>query len=104
MSEDKKRTFCVYDAPDPEAIRRTAERNALPVDRITKVSVLSPPRAAAGWQLTGRCPPWESVGSVPGRGCFIVGTALERDGLWTNRVDPARAAALRRAFDALPMP
>lgn len=26
--------------PDPEAIRRVAERNQLPVDRITRVSVL----------------------------------------------------------------
>ena len=42
MSDDKKRTFCVYDAPSPEAIRRTALRNELPVDRITQVSVLDP--------------------------------------------------------------
>ena len=42
VSEDRMKTFCVYDAPDPEAIRRTAEKNNLPVDRITKVSVLDP--------------------------------------------------------------
>jgi hypothetical protein len=42
VSEDKMKTFCVYDAPDPEAIRRTAEKNKLPVDRITKVTVLDP--------------------------------------------------------------
>lgn len=42
VSEDKKKTYCIYDAPDPEAIRRTAERNKLPIDRITKVSVLDP--------------------------------------------------------------
>ena len=42
VSADKKKTFCVYDAPSPEAIRRTAEQNKLPVDRITKVSVLDP--------------------------------------------------------------
>jgi hypothetical protein len=42
VSEDKMKTFCVYDAPSPEAIRRTAEKNRLPVDRITKVSVLDP--------------------------------------------------------------
>jgi hypothetical protein len=28
--------------PSPEAIRRAAERNDLPIDRITKVSVLDP--------------------------------------------------------------
>ena len=42
VTPDASRTFCVYDAPDPEAIRRTAEKNNLPVDRITKVSVLDP--------------------------------------------------------------
>ena len=42
VSEDKTRTFCVYDAPSPEAIRKTARRNALPVDQITQVRVLDP--------------------------------------------------------------
>jgi hypothetical protein len=42
VTEDRRKTFCVYDAPDPEAIRKVAERNALPVDRITPVSVLDP--------------------------------------------------------------
>jgi hypothetical protein len=42
VSADKCRTFCVYDAPSPEAIRRTASRNKLPVERITEVRVLDP--------------------------------------------------------------
>ena len=42
VSADKKKTFCVYDGPSPEAIRRTAARNKLPVRRITEVSVLDP--------------------------------------------------------------
>jgi hypothetical protein len=42
VSDDKRKTFCVYDAPTPEAIRKTAQRNDLPVDRITQVSVLDP--------------------------------------------------------------
>ena len=42
VSSDRQRTFCIYDAPSPEAIRRTAKRNNLPVDRITKVNVLDP--------------------------------------------------------------
>jgi hypothetical protein len=41
----------VYDAPNPETIRRAADRNGLPVDRITRVTVLDPyfytPSAAA---------------------------------------------------------
>jgi hypothetical protein len=42
VSDDTTKSFCVYDAPSPEAIRRTAARNALPVERITQVRVLDP--------------------------------------------------------------
>ncbi len=42
VSEDVKKTFCIYDGPDPDAIRRVAEKNGLPVDRITAVTVLDP--------------------------------------------------------------
>lgn len=42
VSEDKTRTFCLYEAPTPEAIRKTAIRNELPVDEITQVRVLDP--------------------------------------------------------------
>lgn len=42
VSDDKKKTFCVYDAPSPEAIRKAAGRNKLPVDKITEVMVLDP--------------------------------------------------------------
>jgi hypothetical protein len=42
VSDDKQKTFCVYDGPNPESIRRAAERNGLPVDRITRVNVLDP--------------------------------------------------------------
>ena len=36
ISEDKGTTFCIYDAPTPKAIRKTAHRNELPVDQITR--------------------------------------------------------------------
>jgi hypothetical protein len=39
---DRKRTFCIYDGPSPEAIRIAANANGLPVDRITEVRVLDP--------------------------------------------------------------
>jgi hypothetical protein len=42
VSADKRRTFCLCDAPTPEAVRRAAQRNGLPVDRITEVRVLDP--------------------------------------------------------------
>ncbi len=42
VSEDKHKTYCIYDGPDPESIRKAAETNKLPIDRIIKVSVLDP--------------------------------------------------------------
>ena len=42
VTQDKQTSFCIYDGPNPEAIRRTAERNGLPVDRISEVRVLDP--------------------------------------------------------------
>jgi len=42
VTMDKKKTFCIYDAPSPEAIRKAAGKNGLPVDNITEVSVLDP--------------------------------------------------------------
>lgn len=42
VSLDKKKTFCVYDGPSPEAIRNSAKKNSLPINRITEVRVLDP--------------------------------------------------------------
>ena len=42
VNEDKTKTFCIYDGPSPEAIRQAAESTGLPVDAITKVSILDP--------------------------------------------------------------
>jgi hypothetical protein len=42
VTEDKCTTFCVYDAPTPEPIGKTALRNRLPIDAITQVRVLDP--------------------------------------------------------------
>ncbi|MCL6739770.1 DUF4242 domain-containing protein [Sphingomonas sp. RB56-2] len=42
VTPDKKKTFCVYDGPNPEAIREVATRNSVPVDEITEVRVLDP--------------------------------------------------------------
>ncbi|HKB84751.1 MAG TPA: DUF4242 domain-containing protein [Ignavibacteriaceae bacterium] len=42
VTMDKKKTFCIYDAPSPDAIRKSAKANSLPVDQIIEVSVLDP--------------------------------------------------------------
>ena len=42
ISDDLETMFCVYDGPDPDAIRQAADRNGLPLDAITEVTVLDP--------------------------------------------------------------
>jgi hypothetical protein len=42
VTKDKKKTYCIYDAPSEEAIRKSAKTNQLPVDNIVEVSVLDP--------------------------------------------------------------
>ena len=42
VTDDLRKTFCVYDGPNPEAIREAASSNNQPVDRITAVTVLDP--------------------------------------------------------------
>ena len=42
VSADKHKTYCIYDAPSPEAIRKVAGDNHLPVDGIVEVRVLDP--------------------------------------------------------------
>ncbi len=42
VSDDKKKTYCIYDGPNERAIRVAAEQTGLPVDSITAVSVLNP--------------------------------------------------------------
>lgn len=42
VNPDRTGTHCIYDGPSPEAIRKAAEANGMPVDRITEVTVLDP--------------------------------------------------------------
>jgi hypothetical protein len=42
VTSDKKKTFCVYDGPSPEAVRRVAAKNNLPVNKISEIRVLDP--------------------------------------------------------------
>jgi hypothetical protein len=42
ISNDKHKTFCIYDGPDPESIREAAGSNGLPVDSVSPVTVLDP--------------------------------------------------------------
>ena len=42
VSDDEGTSYCVYEGPNAELIRKAAERNGLPVERITKVTVFDP--------------------------------------------------------------
>lgn len=37
LSADKRKTYCLYEAPNPEAIRAAARRNNIPADVIIEV-------------------------------------------------------------------
>ncbi len=41
LSADKKKTYCLYEASNPEALREAAERNGVPADVIVEVGELS---------------------------------------------------------------
>jgi Nickel responsive protein SCO4226-like len=56
LSADRRRTYCLYEAPSPEAIRNAARRNDVPVDEIVEVGPGAP-------QLAGRLRDWaDAVG------------------------------------------
>jgi hypothetical protein len=38
LSADKKKTYCLYEAPNPEAIRAAAARLGIPADVIVEVA------------------------------------------------------------------
>lgn len=48
LSADKRKTYCLYEAPNAEAIREAARRTNLPADVIIAVSELSPAAILAG--------------------------------------------------------
>jgi Protein of unknown function (DUF4242) len=42
VTPDRRHTYCIYDGPSPEAVRRAAASNRLPITKITAVRVLDP--------------------------------------------------------------
>ena len=47
LSADKRKTYCLYEAPNPEAIRAAARRLGVPADTIVEVGSEVGPLAAA---------------------------------------------------------
>ena len=42
LSADRRHTYCLYEAPSPEAIRAAAKRANVPADAIVEVGAASP--------------------------------------------------------------
>jgi hypothetical protein len=42
LSSDRKKSYCLYEAPSPEAIREAARRANIPADAIVEVSEIRP--------------------------------------------------------------
>lgn len=42
LSPGECKSFCIYEAPSPESIRRAARRNGLQIHQITEVQVFDP--------------------------------------------------------------
>ena len=51
LTADQRRTYCLYEAPSPDAIRRAAGRLDLPADSIVEVGPMTPELASRleGW-------------------------------------------------------
>jgi hypothetical protein len=56
LSADRRRTYCLYEAPSPDAIRAAARRADIPADEIVEVGPATP-------QFAGRLSDWaDAVG------------------------------------------
>ena len=51
LSADRRRTYCLYEAPSPDAIRAAARRADIPADEIVEVGPATP-------QFAGRLSAW----------------------------------------------
>ena len=51
LSADRRRTYCLYEAPSPDAIIAAAKRANVPADAVVEVSAAAP-------ELSGRLRDW----------------------------------------------
>jgi hypothetical protein len=57
LSADRRRTYCLYEAPSPDAIRAAAGRGNLPADSVVEVG-------PATTELSGRLRDWAAAQTV----------------------------------------
>ena len=48
LSADKRKSYCLYEAPNEETIREAARRNGIPADAIVPVGEMHPEVIASG--------------------------------------------------------
>ncbi len=56
LSADRRRTYCLYEAPAPDAIMAAARRASIPVDAVVEVGAAAP-------ELSGRLRDWAQAAS-----------------------------------------
>jgi hypothetical protein len=49
LSADRRKTYCLYEAPNPEALREAAARLGIPADAIQAVETLGPMAGSFPW-------------------------------------------------------
>ena len=54
LSADRRKTYCLYEAPNPEAIREAARRLDIPADVIIEVSEVNPSMYLSAEEVTAR--------------------------------------------------
>ena len=53
LSADKKRTYCLYEAPDAEALVEQAKQLGVPADEVVEVGEINPDAFFGGKTVTG---------------------------------------------------
>ena len=64
LSADKRHTYCLYEAPSPEAIVAAADRAGVPADTIVEVNAASPELVPRLQEWAGAQATTSNVGSV----------------------------------------
>lgn len=53
LSADRKKTYCLYEASDPDALRQQAADLGFPADVIVEVTELNPEMFTTGFSVSG---------------------------------------------------
>ena len=96
LSADRRRTYCLYEAPSPDAIVAAAQRANVPVDEVVEVSSASP-------ELNGRLEQWAAQMRTHGvtRFAFASTEPSVFTGGWSRQVRGLTASGAPQQADGL---